>query len=151
MSSSEGVEGWFIMYLEHNLHLAEFHRGCRCPPRVYHQGHTSRSRPCIEGQLTPACQVRASCISVARLVHLLISRFPKTYPRLACATFSIEKPVNGISDSQIVQLSHQINSDAQKLRGTEMVFTVCCPPLSVISILNNSYLTDRHHCSRLDF
>ncbi len=122
----------------YDLHLAEFHRGCRRPPRVYYQGHTSRSRPCVEDQLTPACQVSASCISVARLMHLSISRFPKTYPRLACATFSIEKPINGISDSRIVQLSHQINSDAQKLRGTEMVFTVCSPLLSVISILNNS-------------
>jgi len=51
-------------------------------------------------------------------------RFPKTYPRLACATFAIEKPINGVSDSLINRLSTEINQEAQKLRGFEMVFTV---------------------------
>jgi translation initiation factor 2-alpha kinase 4 len=52
-----------------------------------------------------------------------IHRFPKTYPRLACPTFSIEKPLMGITESQVTRLSQEINSQAQKLRGFEMVFS----------------------------
>ncbi|KAF9527861.1 other/PEK/GCN2 protein kinase [Crepidotus variabilis] len=51
-------------------------------------------------------------------------KFPKTYPRLACATFAIERPISGINDNQVSRLSHEINAEAQKLRGSEMVFTI---------------------------
>ncbi|PPQ64064.1 hypothetical protein CVT24_008877 [Panaeolus cyanescens] len=51
-------------------------------------------------------------------------KFPKTYPRLACPTFAIEKPIKGINDGQVAKLSHEINVEAQKLRGFEMVFSI---------------------------
>ncbi|KAJ3517042.1 hypothetical protein NLJ89_g752 [Agrocybe chaxingu] len=56
-------------------------------------------------------------------IHLHV-KFPKTYPRLACPTFTIEKPIKGINDTQIMRLSQEVNSEAQRLRGFEMVFTI---------------------------
>ncbi|KAF5320234.1 hypothetical protein D9611_011377 [Ephemerocybe angulata] len=51
-------------------------------------------------------------------------KFPKTYPALACATFTIQKPAKGLSSDQISRLQQYINGEAQKERGTEMVFTI---------------------------
>ena len=51
-------------------------------------------------------------------------RFPKTYPNLAGPIFSLEKPITGLSDPQVTKLSHEVNLEVQKLRGSEMVFTV---------------------------
>ncbi|KDR70022.1 hypothetical protein GALMADRAFT_255390 [Galerina marginata CBS 339.88] len=73
-------------------------------------------------------------------------KFPKTYPRLACPTFSIEKPIVGINDTQITRLLHEINSEAQKLKGFEMVFSIITfgqdwiekhitPPIEVVGSL----------------
>ncbi|TFK38831.1 hypothetical protein BDQ12DRAFT_605427 [Crucibulum laeve] len=53
-------------------------------------------------------------------LHLNV-KFPKTYPRLACPTFTIQRPINGLSADQVNKLSHAINSEAQRLRGSEMV------------------------------
>ncbi|KAF8880897.1 hypothetical protein CPB84DRAFT_1817292 [Gymnopilus junonius] len=78
--------------------------------------------------------------------NLRVNRFPKTYPRLACPTFSIEKPIVGINDLQITKLLHEINSEAQKLKGFEMVFSIItfcqdwiekhvAPPVEVVGSL----------------
>ncbi|KAF8148631.1 kinase-like domain-containing protein [Crassisporium funariophilum] len=73
-------------------------------------------------------------------------KFPKTYPRLACATFALEKPIKGLNEAQISKLYHEITAEAQKLRGNEMVFsivTLCqdwisnhvTPPVEVVGSL----------------
>ncbi|PPQ98103.1 hypothetical protein CVT26_003273 [Gymnopilus dilepis] len=73
-------------------------------------------------------------------------KFPKTYPRLACPTFSIEKPILGMNDTQVTKLLHEINSEAQKLKGFEMVFSIItfcqdwiekhvAPPVEVVGSL----------------
>lgn len=58
-------------------------------------------------------------------------RFPKTYPTLACPTFTIQKPIEGLNNEQVTKLSHAIVSEAQKCRGSEMVFQVrqVIPPI----------------------
>ncbi|KAF9457367.1 kinase-like domain-containing protein [Collybia nuda] len=51
-------------------------------------------------------------------------KFPKTYPSLACPTFTIQKPIEGLNNDQVTKLSHEIVSEAQKYRGSEMVFQI---------------------------
>ncbi|TFK23737.1 other/PEK/GCN2 protein kinase [Coprinopsis marcescibilis] len=51
-------------------------------------------------------------------------KLPKTYPLLACPTFTLQKPAKGLSADQLSKLQHLINAEAQKLRGNEMVFTI---------------------------
>lgn len=53
-----------------------------------------------------------------------IHRFPKTYPRLACPIFTIEKPLQGLTNEHVTRLSHAIVGEAQKFKGSEMVFQV---------------------------
>ncbi|KAF9561509.1 other/PEK/GCN2 protein kinase [Agrocybe pediades] len=73
-------------------------------------------------------------------------KFPKTYPRLASPIFSIEKPTVGINDAQVSKLMHAINSEAQRLKGFEMVFSIVAvcqdwiekniqPPVEVVGSL----------------
>ncbi|KAG6834919.1 hypothetical protein H0H93_006386 [Arthromyces matolae] len=45
----------------------------------------------------------------------------KTYPTLACPIFSIQNPV-GLSNDDVTTLTHKITAEAQKNRGSEMVF-----------------------------
>lgn len=54
-------------------------------------------------------------------LHLHV-KFPKTYPRLTYPSFAIEKPIHGITNEQISKLSHAINAEAQRCKGSEMVF-----------------------------
>ncbi|KAF9445879.1 Serine/threonine-protein kinase [Macrolepiota fuliginosa MF-IS2] len=56
-------------------------------------------------------------------LHLNV-RFPKTYPTLACPTFTIQKPIKGLTTEQVTRLSHAITREAQKCRGSEMVFQI---------------------------
>ncbi|KAH6903402.1 other/PEK/GCN2 protein kinase [Coprinopsis sp. MPI-PUGE-AT-0042] len=56
-------------------------------------------------------------------VHLHV-KLPKTYPHLACPTFTLQKPAKGLSPDQISKLQQLINAEAQKQRGNEMVFTI---------------------------
>ncbi|EKM74744.1 hypothetical protein AGABI1DRAFT_109872 [Agaricus bisporus var. burnettii JB137-S8] len=51
-------------------------------------------------------------------------RLPKTYPTLACPTFTIQKPVKGLTNEQVTRLSNEITREAQKCRGSEMVFQI---------------------------
>lgn len=53
-----------------------------------------------------------------------IHRFPKTYPTLTCPTFAVDKPINGITDAQATTLLRSINAEAQRFKGSEMVFDV---------------------------
>jgi len=56
-------------------------------------------------------------------LHLRV-KFPKTYPNLAGPVFTLEKPINGLSDAQVTKLSHEVNLEVQKQRGSEMVFNI---------------------------
>ncbi|KAJ3566582.1 hypothetical protein NP233_g6910 [Leucocoprinus birnbaumii] len=51
-------------------------------------------------------------------------RFPKTYPTLACPTFAIQKPTKCITPDQVTKLTQAITREAQKCRGSEMVFQI---------------------------
>ncbi|KAG6906507.1 hypothetical protein DXG01_013561 [Tephrocybe rancida] len=48
----------------------------------------------------------------------------KTYPPLACPIFTIQKPIEGLSSDDVTILSHKITAEAQRNRGTEMVFEI---------------------------
>ncbi|KAF9065023.1 kinase-like domain-containing protein [Rhodocollybia butyracea] len=50
--------------------------------------------------------------------------FPKTYPVKTIPTFTIQKPINGLSNEQITKLSHAIHAEAQSHRGSEMVMEI---------------------------
>ncbi|KAH9487410.1 eIF-2-alpha kinase GCN2 [Psilocybe cubensis] len=63
-------------------------------------------------------------IHASKIHFNLHVKFPKTYPRLACPTFTIEKPIVGINEGQVSRLSQEVNSEAQKLKGFEMVFSI---------------------------
>ncbi|KAG2024094.1 STE/STE20/YSK protein kinase [Coprinopsis cinerea AmutBmut pab1-1] len=51
-------------------------------------------------------------------------KLPKTYPHLACPIFTLQKPAKGLTNDQVSKLQQIINAEAQKQRGTEMVFTI---------------------------
>ncbi|KAF8186819.1 hypothetical protein BJ912DRAFT_1022739 [Pholiota molesta] len=60
----------------------------------------------------------------ARVSFDLHVKFPKTYPTLACPTFSIDKPLTGLTDAQASTLLRAINVEAQRFKGGEMVFEI---------------------------
>ncbi|KIY67256.1 Serine/threonine-protein kinase [Cylindrobasidium torrendii FP15055 ss-10] len=51
-------------------------------------------------------------------------KFPKTYPSKAYPTFTITKPIHGLDNDQVSQLSHAIQGQVQEHRGSEMVFQI---------------------------
>ncbi|PFH46932.1 hypothetical protein AMATHDRAFT_7250 [Amanita thiersii Skay4041] len=52
-------------------------------------------------------------------------KFPKTYPtRGAVPIFTIEKPIQGITQEQVTLLAHAISVEVQKHKGFEMVFQI---------------------------
>ncbi|KAL4071177.1 kinase-like domain-containing protein [Scleroderma yunnanense] len=55
--------------------------------------------------------------------HLHV-KFPKTYPTLATPIFTVQRPIRGIVRDVETALSKVIHSEAQKLRGSEMVFQI---------------------------
>ncbi|KIN99309.1 hypothetical protein M404DRAFT_155391 [Pisolithus tinctorius Marx 270] len=55
--------------------------------------------------------------------HLHI-KFPKTYPTLATPIFSVQKPMRGITPDVEAALPKVIHAEAQRLRGSEMVFQI---------------------------
>ncbi|KAG8220630.1 kinase-like domain-containing protein [Butyriboletus roseoflavus] len=63
-------------------------------------------------------------LHAAKVYFHLHTRFPKTYPTLATPTFTVQKPIRGINHDVEVALSKVINAEAQKLRGSEMVFQI---------------------------
>lgn len=77
----------------------------------------------------------ANPLSVQRNSHVFFLRFPKTYPNLAGPIFTLEKPIKGLSDAQVNKLSHEVNLEVQKLRGSEMVFTVRVEPCIHLSVV----------------
>ncbi|KZT71101.1 Serine/threonine-protein kinase [Daedalea quercina L-15889] len=54
----------------------------------------------------------------------LHTKFPKTYPTIACPTFTIQQPIHGLKAHDITQLSSAIHAEAQKQKGGEMVFQI---------------------------
>ncbi|KAJ3727200.1 kinase-like domain-containing protein [Lentinula guzmanii] len=50
--------------------------------------------------------------------------FPKTYPIKTNPTFTIQKPINGLTNEQVTKLSHAIHAEAQSHRGSEMVMEI---------------------------
>lgn len=92
--------------------------------RIHHQGNTPNSR---KDQFSSKCQVgwRFSCpYNAHKLTYIYIWRLPKTYPNLSCPIFTIQKPIEGLNNDQVTTLSHTITAEAQKNRGSEMVFQV---------------------------
>jgi len=124
MPPTKGVEGWSGLH-DMELTVLNIIEGAAALRefiiRVTHPDleHASKINLCLHVKC-----VHYKC-AVSHLCSHDFIRFPKTYPRLACPTFSIEKPWMGITESQVVRLSQEINSEAQKLRGFEMVFTAC--------------------------
>lgn len=62
---------------------------------------------------------------VATLDSVPGTSFPKTYPTLACPTFTVQKPTKSITPDQVTKLTQAITREAQRNRGSEMVFQVC--------------------------
>ncbi|KAF9231990.1 hypothetical protein BU15DRAFT_90768 [Melanogaster broomeanus] len=54
----------------------------------------------------------------------LHTKFPKTYPTLATPIFTVQKPIRGLGHDLEIALSKLIHAEAQKLRGSEMVFQI---------------------------
>lgn len=52
------------------------------------------------------------------------NRFPKTYPAIAYPIFTIQKPIYGLKANDITKLSNAIHAEAQKQKGSEMVFQI---------------------------
>ncbi|KAF7974176.1 hypothetical protein HWV62_13309 [Athelia sp. TMB] len=55
--------------------------------------------------------------------HLNV-KFPKTYPKVACPHFAIQKPIQGFNTDHITRLGAAIHHESQKYRGSEMVFQI---------------------------
>lgn len=55
--------------------------------------------------------------------HLHV-KFPKTYPLMAYPIFTIRKPFEGLTSSHVTKLSQAIHAEAQKQKGSEMVFQI---------------------------
>ncbi|KAH7905298.1 kinase-like domain-containing protein [Hygrophoropsis aurantiaca] len=60
----------------------------------------------------------------AKVYFHLHTKFPKTYPTLATPIFTIQKPIRGISFENETALTKAVHAEAQKLRGSEMVFQI---------------------------
>ncbi|KAH9943970.1 hypothetical protein B0H21DRAFT_747282 [Amylocystis lapponica] len=54
----------------------------------------------------------------------LHTKFPKTYPTIACPTFTIQQPIRGLKTHEVTKLSSAIHAESQRNRGSEMVFQV---------------------------
>ena len=77
-------------------------------------------------------------------------RFPKTYPTLATPIFTVQRPVRGIAHDVETALSKVIHSEAQKLRGSEMVFQVRSMLLLCAALRPTLSAIDHHDGSRMD-
>ncbi|KAJ3758340.1 kinase-like domain-containing protein [Lentinula raphanica] len=80
---------------------------------------------------TPPPKAWKASFSLLRFLHKLKKIcfnlhviFPKTYPIKATPTFTIQKPINGLSNEQVTKLSHAIHAEAQSHRGSEMVMEI---------------------------
>ncbi|KAJ7121645.1 hypothetical protein C8R44DRAFT_622641 [Mycena epipterygia] len=63
----------------------------------------------------------AHASSICFNLHVI---FPKTYPMKASPTFTIQKPIIGISNEQTTTLLHAIQNEAKNCRGAEMTFQI---------------------------
>ncbi|KAI0077507.1 Serine/threonine-protein kinase [Panus rudis PR-1116 ss-1] len=54
----------------------------------------------------------------------LHTKFPKTYPTLATATFTIKQPIVGLKPHEVTKLSNAIHAEAQRIKGREAVFEI---------------------------
>ncbi|KAJ7220218.1 kinase-like domain-containing protein [Mycena pura] len=50
--------------------------------------------------------------------------FPKTYPTKATPTFTIQKPILGISNDQVATLLQALQNEVKNCRGAEMIFQI---------------------------
>ncbi|PCH37122.1 Serine/threonine-protein kinase [Wolfiporia cocos MD-104 SS10] len=54
----------------------------------------------------------------------LYTKFPKTYPSLACPTFTVQRPTLGLKPNELTKLSAAIHAEALRNKGAEMVFQI---------------------------
>lgn len=54
----------------------------------------------------------------------LHTKLPKTYPDLASPIFTIQQPIAGLKPNEVTKLSNAIHTEAQKNKGTEVVFQI---------------------------
>jgi len=114
-----------LVSLYRSLYISSSCLGSNQIARVHHQSHPSRSNPCPKGLLPLAYQVRCPWRSHLHVsIDNLLVRLPKTYPTLATPVFTIQKPTRGFNHEHEVALQKAIHSEAQMLRGSEMVFQV---------------------------
>ncbi|KIL60768.1 hypothetical protein M378DRAFT_906708 [Amanita muscaria Koide BX008] len=111
MESTEELQKLEITALR-SIYADEF---IDCPPPKVWKG---------AGRL-PEFIIRVGHPDAAEKINLnLRVKFPKTYPSFAYALFTIDKPFRGITPDQVSKLTHGINIEAQKLKGSEMVFQI---------------------------
>ncbi|KAL6299472.1 kinase-like domain-containing protein [Sparassis latifolia] len=55
--------------------------------------------------------------------HLHV-KFPKTYPVIACPTFTIQQPIRGLKTDQTTKLTSAIHAESLRNKGAEMVFQI---------------------------
>jgi eukaryotic translation initiation factor 2-alpha kinase 4 len=122
---------WKVRVLNHfRFRVFLLNVGCSPPgscevTRVHYQSTASRSYSRLNDILSPAYEVllqriiqRPTCSSLVAI------RFPKTYPSNAIPVFTIQKPIQGLSNDHVTKLSNAIHVEAQKNQGGEMVFQV---------------------------
>lgn len=106
MESTEELQKLEITALR-SIYADEF---IDCPPPKVWKG---------AGRL-PEFIIRIGHPDAAEKINLnLRVKFPKTYPSFAYALFTIDKPFQGITPDQVSKLTHAINIEAQKLKGSE--------------------------------
>lgn len=73
----------------------------------------------------PEFIIKVSHPEYANTVYFhLHTKFPKTYPAIACPIFTTQPHIMGIHPTIIAQLSNAIQAEAQRIKGAEMVFQI---------------------------
>jgi hypothetical protein len=121
---------------------------CSTTPRICHKSDSPRRR---QDKLSAECQV---CLlyhlhEPSQTSNALAHRFPKTYPTLACPTFIITKPIEGRSLEHTSKLTHVISAEAQRSRGSEMVFQVGIHIVQHPFVESLTRLVDCEFCTRV--
>ncbi|KAJ7596327.1 kinase-like domain-containing protein [Mycena floridula] len=72
----------------------------------------------------PEFEIKVHHPASSKVCFNLNVKFPKTYPSVVPPTFAVQKPANGLSNEQLVQLNQAIHAEAHAKRGSEMVFEI---------------------------
>ncbi|KII86233.1 hypothetical protein PLICRDRAFT_114396 [Plicaturopsis crispa FD-325 SS-3] len=72
----------------------------------------------------PEFIIKVSRPDAPQISFHLHTKFPKTYPNLSCPIFTIQEPTQKISQEQIAKLSNAIHAEAQRSKGSVMVFEI---------------------------